>query len=290
MGGFAIRFSDKELYPIPQEKLSPSQDFRESPSSIYPKRKEGSISQTVKRLRTEPDFIERFDFKQRLFFSWFGEIQWEQHPKNVTIANSIKERLSNNNEDANWKLQNLAALSGDVWVLDSAQLIAAVEGGIVNLPKVTKKEIDDRSKSDALVKFLAILQILWLIIQLAARKYYGLASTPFEVGTVALSASAVILYIIEWYKPKDVNAPIYIRANPMDDTLEQKFNDTFYNVFEAAPYPVVPFSIIATKVYHIPNCVFPSTAKNHGDHFKVWAQAGFISGITILSYSGEYVR
>lgn len=291
MGGFAICFSDKELYSTPQKKPSLLQDFRESLSIIFQKIKEGKISQTVRLLRTEPDFIERFDCKQRLFFGWFGEIQWKQHPKHATIANSIKERLSKNGEDANWKLQNLAALSGDVWVLDSAQLIAAVKGGIVDLPKITKKELDDRSKSDALVKFLAILQVLWLIIQLAARKYYGLVSTPFEVGTVALSASAVILYIIEWYTPKDVNAPIYISAKKLDDSpdTKQRFEETFYNVFETAPYPIVPFSIIATKVYHVPNCVFHSTARGSSSHFKVWVKGGFISGISILSFGGIHL-
>lgn len=73
MGGFAICFSDKELYSTPQKKPSLLQDFRESLSIIFQKIKEGKISQTVRLLRTEPDFIERFDCKQRLFFGWFGK-------------------------------------------------------------------------------------------------------------------------------------------------------------------------------------------------------------------------
>jgi hypothetical protein len=291
MGGFAICFSDREVYPTPEHDPVLLDDFQNSVSTNYRRVKEGKISQIMKSLRRESDFVKRFELKQRLFFGWFGQLQWKQHEKHVKIAHSIKEKLSEKDNVAGWKLQNLAALSGDIWVLDSAQLIAAVEGGIVNLPNITKKELDDRSKSDALVKFLAILQVLWLVIQLAARKYYGLVSTPFEVGTVALSASAVILYIIEWHKPKDVHAPIYIRANKLDGSqeAEDRFKNTFYDVFETAPYPVVPFSIIPTKVYHVPNCVFHWTPKDHGDHFKVWVQGGFITGITILSFGGIHL-
>lgn len=282
MGGFAICFSDRELRPTPEHDTDSLEDLQNSESTNSRR----GICQIIKSLRREPDFVERFQLRQRLFFGWFGKLQWKQYEKHVQIAHSIKDKLSEQGNVATWKLQNLAALSGDIWVLDSAQLIAAVEGGIVKLPNITKKEIDDRSKSDALVKILAILQVLWLVIQLAARKYYGLVSTPFEVGTVALSASAVILYIIEWHKPKDVHAPIYIRAEKLDDS--ERFEDTFYNVFETAPYPVVPFSIIPTRVYHVPNCVFHWTPKGH-DHFKVWVRGGFITGVTILSFGGIHL-
>ncbi|KAF3067945.1 hypothetical protein CFAM422_008299 [Trichoderma lentiforme] len=209
-------------------------------------------------------------------------------PYHVKIAIQIKNRLDED-QAMHWKLQTLAALSGDIWVLDSAQLIVAAKEGIIKLPKITKKELQDKSKSDALVKILAIIQVLWLIIQLAARRYYGLASAPFEISTVALSASTIILYILEWNKPKDVNTPIYIRANKVESPPEEKasseatasqettashgssvsrgsntettiseeaFKEAFRKVFEAAPYPYLRFPIIPTKLYQIPSCAF----------------------------------
>ncbi|KAK4069691.1 uncharacterized protein Triagg1_6821 [Trichoderma aggressivum f. europaeum] len=133
----------------------------------------------------------------------------------MKIATDIKNGLKED-QITYGKLQILAALSGDMWVLDAAQLIVAAKEGIIKLPKITKKELLDKSKSDALVKTLAIMQVLWLIIQLAARRYYGLASAPFEISTVALSASAIILYILEWNKPKDVSVPIYVLANKVN--------------------------------------------------------------------------
>ncbi|KAL7951493.1 hypothetical protein V8C42DRAFT_350088 [Trichoderma barbatum] len=213
-------------------------------------------------------FVHHFDLKQILFFSWFGEIQWNIYEEHESIAHSIRKTLSDD-EAAHWKLQNLAALSGDIWVLDSAQLIAAVKGGIVKLPKITEKELKDRNKSDALVKFLAIMQVLWLITQLAARKYSDLASTPLELSTAALSASTIILYILEWNKPKDVNVPIYIPANKLS-----KFRKTFKEVFQAAPYPYLRVPIIPTKLYQIPS---------------FWIQTGFIAVISILSFGGIHL-
>lgn len=186
-------------------------------------------------------------------------------------------------------------------MLDSAQLIAAVEEGIISLPKVTKKELQDKSKSDALVKALAIVQVLWLIIQLAARRYYGLASAPFEIITAALSASTIILYILEWNKPKDVNTPIYVRANQViylpkendsqkgtdsqkatdpqkgttsvttaekaniskEATICKDFRKALEKVLEVAPYPYLRFPIIPTKLYQIPSCAFHTAWNGH---------------------------
>lgn len=249
MGGFAIYFSDefsseKEFYPPCQRKPTKEKLLKRLLryfNKFYHEKNrkerllkhlsryfigfkkefsERANADKICKLLTRPkkddhDFIERFELKQKFFFGWFGEFLWQRYPKHQRIAIGIKDRLKED-QITHGRLQTLAALSGDIWVLDSAQLIVAAKEGIIKLPKITKKELQDKSKSDALVKTLAILQVLWLIIQLAARRYYGLASAPFEISTVALSASTIILYILEWNKPKDVSVPIYVLANKVD--------------------------------------------------------------------------
>ncbi|KAL6820589.1 hypothetical protein V8C40DRAFT_276169 [Trichoderma camerunense] len=318
MGGFAVYFSDKEFHPPYEEQPSKEslwkQLFESFKLEVSKRLKAEYIRELLKRPdKRNYDFIDRFELKQSFFFGWFGEFLWERHPRHENIASGIKNKLERG-QITHGKLQTLAALSGDIWVLDSAQLIVAVKEGIIRLPKITKKELQDKSKSDALVKTLAIMQVLWLIIQLAARRYYGLASAPFEISTVALSASTIILYVLEWNKPKDVSVPIYVRANEVEfptkkntsqatttpqekiifqektaspesnildrtiseDPDEDPFKEPFKKVFEAAPYPYLRFPIIPTKLYQIPSCAFHIAYSND-------------DVVSILSFGGIHI-
>ncbi|KAL7911023.1 hypothetical protein GGI35DRAFT_446247 [Trichoderma velutinum] len=322
MGGFAIYFSDEKEFYLPFQKKNPEENtlkrllgyFKEFKSAFLLRTNGDTIRQLIMRpKRNNDDFIDRFGLKQEFFFGWFGSILWERHLEHESIAIDSKNELSAG-QVPHWKLQTLAALSGDIWVLDSAQLIAAVKGGLIKLPKITKKELQDKSKSDALVKTLAIMQVLWLIIQLAARKYYGLASAPFEISTAALSASTIILYVLEWNKPKDVNTPIYIRANKVNyshETTEsqeralsqetvvsqENFRKVFEKVFEVAPYPYLRFPIIPTKLYQIPSCAFHvawkaqintnDSSENNNDN--VWLKTTIIAVASILSFGGIHI-
>ncbi|PTB55601.1 hypothetical protein M431DRAFT_82932, partial [Trichoderma harzianum CBS 226.95] len=250
MGGFALLKRPLKLF----------EEFR---SEVSERLKAEDILELFKRPnKRNRNFIKRFELKQSFFFGWFGDFLWKRHLKHEKIASGIKDELERS-QITHGKLQTLAALSGDIWVLDSAQLIVAVKEGIIELPK---------SKSDALVKTLAIMQVLWLTIQLAARRYYGLASAPFEISTVALSASTIILYVLEWNKPKDVSVPIYLQKT----TPKDPFEEAFKKVFEAAPYPYLRFPIIPTKLYHIPSCAFHVAYSND-------------DVVSILSFGGIHI-
>ncbi|KAM6478733.1 hypothetical protein HDV62DRAFT_400352 [Trichoderma sp. SZMC 28011] len=281
MGGFAIYFSDKDKNRKEMLLKYISIYFNKFKEEFSERANTDKIRRLLKRpKKDDSDFIDRFELKQKFFFGWFGEFLWQRHIKHQIIAICIKNKLKGD-KAVHWKLQTLAALSGDIWVLDSAQLIAAVKGGVIKLPKITKKELQDKNKSDALVKILALTQVVWLIIQLAARRYYGLASAPFEISTVALSASTIILYVLEWNKPKDVNVPIYVRANK--------------KVFKAAPYPYLRFPIIPTKLYQIPSCAIHSNIGNNNngntnnDSDDVWTRTAGVAVVSILSFGGIHI-
>lgn len=318
MGGFAIRFPTKkqvrledppprnekegatvEVTSVPDEPKSMLKGYLKKLLETI-KEDMSAARQRFKKflLSDRRRFIDDFDLKQRVFFGWFGQIPWERHEKFETYAQltepTLHSRLrssdgsiqSDGNEielDLHWKLQNLAALSGSVWVLDSRQLLIAVEMDVIKLPNITEKEIKDKSKSDVLVKFLAIMQILWLVIQLAARKYGKLASTPLEVSTVALSVSAIILYIIEWNKPQDVSTPVYINGDE-----EKVFPGTLKELVEGAPYPYLRFPIIPTKGYHIPSCAFHMVI-DKGSYSQIWLETTVVSVTSILLFGGVHL-
>jgi len=81
-------------------------------------------------------------------------------------------------------------------------------------PAITVAEIRDRSKSDGLSKFIAILQTTWLILQCIARLEQRLAVTELELVTLALASLNGITYAVWWHKPLCVEEPvrIYFRA------------------------------------------------------------------------------
>lgn len=74
-----------------------------------------------------------------------------------------------------------------------------------------KEDIEDKSKADWLSKGLAILQGLWFIFNVIARHVAGLSITPIEIATVAFSIMAVLIYLANWWKPKDVYRSTYLR-------------------------------------------------------------------------------
>jgi len=107
---------------------------------------------------------------------------------------------------------------GEVLTID----FPAYETGFENnttfsLPSLTRSEIKDRSKADALAKGIAFLQTTWFLIQCIARHHQRLVLTELELVTVALASLNVFTFAIWWDKPLDVKEPIriYVQMNPI---------------------------------------------------------------------------
>ncbi|KAH6684062.1 hypothetical protein B0J14DRAFT_645981 [Halenospora varia] len=129
-----------------------------------------------------------------------------------------------------YNAKHIAPLHGNLWVWDSKQLILARQHGVIQkLPPLEVNEINDKNKSDGLVRLLAVIQVLWLAIQLIAPQVDNTSSTALEIGTLAFATCAFIIYIAEWPRPKDVNVPYYIDTNAVVSPA------TFSLIAEAAP-------------------------------------------------------
>lgn len=187
IGGIVIKFPDADSAdgdensspntsslgtPLPSE---PSQEARTSFEAL------GAIeSQETQLLEKSPEDDKSYEFI-RLFTRrqnrWLGgcEIPWKPLPTHMKHAKKAKESLLKGS--LRWKTENIAALSGNVWTLDSKQLAIARDRGIIKkLPDIKLSDIEDKNKSDALVKLLAILQVAWIVVQLCARVYAGLVN------------------------------------------------------------------------------------------------------------------
>lgn len=85
--------------------------------------------------------------------------------------------------------------------IDSVEFLRRCEKGEIANPVFTEDEIRDKSKSDALGKFILALQLFWFILQVAVRHFHGLAVTLVELDTVCLSVLTLILLIFWRKKP-----------------------------------------------------------------------------------------
>ena len=81
----------------------------------------------------------------------------------------------------------------------------------IEYPIVTREEIQDKSKGDAVTKTLVVLQTTWFLLQCAARASQHLALTELELATAAFAVLNIVIYALWWDKPLDVQCHIVVR-------------------------------------------------------------------------------
>ncbi|UNI21782.1 hypothetical protein JDV02_007738 [Purpureocillium takamizusanense] len=79
------------------------------------------------------------------------------------------------------------------------------------VPRVTKAEIEDKSKANDLAKATVIVQATWMLVQVIGRLAAHLPVTLLEVNTVAHVLCAFAMYVFWWDKPLLPNEPIILR-------------------------------------------------------------------------------
>ena len=101
-------------------------------------------------------------------------------------------------------------MDGDVnkGVLSAEKFQELLRAKKIDLPTITKEEIEDRSKGDGLSALLTMVQTTWFIIQLIIRLAQGLVVTHIEWLTVAIAIAIGALHFFWWSKPLNVRFPI----------------------------------------------------------------------------------
>ena len=84
------------------------------------------------------------------------------------------------------------------------------QGVLSRLPYISLEELQDRSKSDSFTRAIAVIQLLWTVIQICTRAARHLAISQLEIAVAAFAASAIAIYGLNWDKPKGVQVPITI--------------------------------------------------------------------------------
>ncbi|KAG1732838.1 hypothetical protein EDB19DRAFT_1246315 [Suillus lakei] len=139
----------------------------------------------------------------------------------VTLLGDIPN--SSRSSSPRWTLTHgfFASMGGFVLYVDGEpraaltpdELLRFVLEGSVDIPDIMEAEIKDRSKGDGISKCVAILQLVWFVIQLIARYTQNLPVTLLEIDTLGVATLACITYGLWWKKPKDIRRPYIVHWN-----------------------------------------------------------------------------
>jgi hypothetical protein len=100
------------------------------------------------------------------------------------------------------------------------------------IPFVTEEEIKDKGKSDALSKFIVLLQTSWFIIQCIARGIKHLPLTELEIVTLAYAMLNLFVYIFWWDKPYNVGCPIRVYESLSTSHTQEKWETGFFGILQ----------------------------------------------------------
>ncbi|KAF5324123.1 hypothetical protein D9619_011281 [Psilocybe cf. subviscida] len=87
-------------------------------------------------------------------------------------------------------------------VLDYDRLAALLRSKSIDLPTISTRDLDDRSKGDAISKFIALVQTGWFILHCLVRLGQHLPLSELEVVTLASAVMNACIYLAWWDKPQ----------------------------------------------------------------------------------------
>ena len=83
------------------------------------------------------------------------------------------------------------------------------------LPDLSLEEIQDKSKASNIAKTIVCCQAIWFCAQCCARWYADTGFSLLELNTLAHCICALLIFMLWWKKPLDVESPTLINAENM---------------------------------------------------------------------------
>ncbi|KAJ7727109.1 hypothetical protein B0H16DRAFT_1697851 [Mycena metata] len=105
--------------------------------------------------------------------------------------------------------------------LVSARWISKGKVPYHSIRKIKKADIEDKSNGDTLSKGVAIAQGLWFVTECLARVSQHLPLTELEVATLAFAVLSVVIRLLWFHKPLDVQQPIVVARSEVDPLQEE---------------------------------------------------------------------
>lgn len=137
----------------------------------------------------------------------------------------------------------IRSAQGEISRCGPEELREFIEKGEVNHPSVSAQELESRGKSDWLIKLVAVLQILWFVLETLVRAVQHYQITAIEIMTVAFVLYSIFTYWISWSMPQDVQYPVtlQLRLRPQEsegtDSKREAGNETSAGVMTETTPP-----------------------------------------------------
>jgi len=113
--------------------------------------------------------------------------------------------------------QGIADRRGNITHLGARSFCAMSKQGMHELDRLlSDADITDRSKSDALAKCLAVIQVLYFCTNCIVRATKQLAISPLEFGTLGFALCSFISYGCLFNKPRSVKTAVVLNASIFD--------------------------------------------------------------------------
>ena len=129
------------------------------------------------------------------------------------------------------KLVTTIGENGFIELLDNGIIQGLVRRGHLTRAHFDYRIIDDKGKSSNIAKTIAVVQVLWMMVQIIGRKAAGLPITLLEVHVAIQIPYSVVAYLCWWSKPLDVAQPIQIpldREQLLGHDYRQETRHPFY--------------------------------------------------------------
>lgn len=163
----------------------------------------------------------------------------------------------------------LHAKDAEPFPLNATQLHWLIQHKYIEYPRITKREVWDKSKQDTFTKVITAFQVSYLIIQCAARAAQRLTITTLELNALAIVVCSLMTSYAWLHKPADVHSPVPIYMSirlediignrewdltPLDHIDE---NGPAYSV-NVQPFMGMPVIPPVRPIQRIPNDRFPT--------------------------------
>lgn len=93
------------------------------------------------------------------------------------------------------------------------RLRALIEDRDINGPPISEAELKSRGKGDWVIKLIAVVQIIWFVVQTLFRAIEHYQTTALEIMTVAFVFCSVFIYAFSLNQPQDVEYPVFIQIS-----------------------------------------------------------------------------
>lgn len=168
---------------------------------------------------------------------------------------------------------------------------------MIDFLNISKDEILDKCGRDSFSKTIAVCQLTWFIIQIAARARQGLAVTELELTTAALASLNIAMYISWWSKPTDVLCPTIVTTKNLQAQIRPNENK------HSVPPPSAPtltvdnncLDISSLSVDHVPSSIHPpdtsssNSTANRDEEAQYLVEFGWNEKVNIGNHFGSEV-